>query len=122
MIKRADWLAIGKDRAAIILLLTLAALVIVVGVTTVLRVHVSDIQLPVRFTGYGENNIYRDQWYTHLSYMGFALLLAGGNGFLAIKAYQVNRTLGLGFLGFSIFIMIVGLVIFNAILNLTPVL
>ncbi len=122
MIKRADWLAIGKDRAAIFMLLVLTVLVIVMAVTTALRIHASDIQLPVRFTGYGENNIYRDQWYAHFSYVGFGLVVGLLNGFLAVKIYQLSRTLSLGFLGLSIFAMFLAVVIMNAIFNLTPIL
>ncbi len=120
MIKRADWLAIGKDRAAILLLLALVVLAIVVIVTTFIRVHVSDVQLPVRYTGYGENNIYRDQWYTQLSYAGFAIIAGLANGFLAVKTYQVHRILSLGFLGLSIFVMILAFLIMSAIFKLTP--
>ena len=122
MIKRADWLAIGKDRTAIFLLFLLFVLIIVIAVTTLLRIHGSDIQLPVRFTGYGQNNIYRDQWYTHFSYLGFGLVVGALNGFLAVKTYQLNRTLSLGFLGLSIFIMLLAVIIMNAMFNLTPVL
>ena len=120
MIKRADWLAIGKDRAAIVLLVLLAGLVVMSAIITFLRIHASDIQLPVRFTAYGQNNIYRDHWYTHFSYLGFGLLVAGLNGFLAVKTYQVSRVLALGFLGASIFVMILALIVMTAIFNLTP--
>src|SRR5438045_1934322 len=122
MIKRADWLAIGKDRTVIMLLISVALLGVVVIVTTVLRIHISDIQVPVRFTGYGQTNIYRDQWYTHLSYATFAILVGGLNCFLAIKTYQINRMLSLGFLALTVFLMILVVVIMNAIFNLTPIL
>jgi hypothetical protein len=120
MIKRADWLAIGKDRAAVLLLIGMVILAVVVIVTTVLRIHISDIQVPVRFTGYGQTNIYRDQWYNHLSYAAFAVLICGLNGFLAVKTYQINRMLSLGFLGLSVFLLILVVVISNAIFTLTP--
>ena len=122
MIKRADWLAIGKDRAAISLLFVMAVLMIAIIAMTLLRIHVSDIQLPVRFTGYGESNIYRDQWYTHFSYLGFALVVGAINGFLFVKTYQINRTLSLGLLGLSIFTLVLALIILNAIFTLTPAL
>ncbi len=121
MIKRADWLAIGKDRAAIMLLLGLVVLVVTVIITTLVRIHISDIQVPARFTSYGPNNIYRDHWYAQLGYAGFGILVGSTNAFLAIKTYQSNRILSLGFLSLSLLVMILTIIIMNAIFNLTPV-
>jgi hypothetical protein len=120
MIRRADWLAITKDRMAIALLLLTSIIVVVIIITTVLRVHHSDIQVPVRFTAYGTSNIERDQWYTQYSYIGYALVLIVGNVFLAVKLYQVNRLLSLGFLGLSIFLLALAFLIANATFNLAP--
>ena len=120
MIKRADWLAIGKDRTAIMLLFGLVSLVVAVVVITIVRIHISDIQVPARFTGYGPNHIYRDHWYAQLGYAGFGVLIGATNAFLAVKIYQINRTLSLGFLGLSILVMILAIIIMNAIFKLTP--
>jgi hypothetical protein len=120
MIRRADWLAITKDRMAIALLLLLSVIAIVIIITTILRVQHSDIQVPVRFTAYGTSNIERDQWYTQYSYIGFALVLLIGNVFLAVKLYQMNRLLSLGFLGLSIFLLVMAALIANATFNLAP--
>jgi hypothetical protein len=120
MIKRADWLAIGKDRTAVILLLIVFGFVAALVVTTILRIHASDIQVPVRFTAYGQNNIYRDQWYTQLSYAGFALLLLVANGFLAVKLYPVSRIISLAFLTATVVVLAIAMVVANAIFNLAP--
>ena len=121
MIKRADWLAIGKDRVAIMLLLALGVLVLVIIVTTLIRIHITDIQIPARFTGFGQNNIYRDHWYAQLGYAGFGLIVGATNAFLAVKVYKINRILSLGFLGLSLLVMTMAIIIMNAILTLTPV-
>lgn len=120
MIRRADWLAITKDRMAIALLLLVSIIAVVIIITTILRVHHSDIQVPVRYTAYGASNIERDQWYTQYSYIGYALVLIVGNVFLAVKLYQVNRLLSLGFLGLSIFLLVLAFLIANATFNLAP--
>lgn len=122
MIKRADWLAIGKDRTAVVLFLLVFGLVAALVITTILRLHASDIQVPVRFTAYGENNIYRDQWYTQLSYAGFGLMLLAANGFLAAKIYTISRVLGLGFLSATILVLVLAVVVANAVFNLAPTL
>jgi hypothetical protein len=120
MIRRADWLAITKDRMAVALMLLLTIIGIVIIITTILRVHHSDIQVPVRFTAYGTSNIERDQWYTQYSYIGFALALLVGNSFLVVKLYQINRILSLGLLGLSIFLLVLAALIANATFNLAP--
>jgi hypothetical protein len=120
MIKKSDWLAIAKDRVAVLLLLAFAASCVVIIVTVLLRLHPSDIQVPVRYTGFGQTFIYRDQWYTQYSYIGLALVVAGVNGFLAIRLYQLRRMLGLGLIGMSIFIVILATVVTNAMFSLAP--
>lgn len=120
MIKRADWLAITKDRAAVLLLVLIVLGVIAIILTTVLRIQPSDIQVPVRFTGYGQSNIDRDLWYTQIGYTGFGVLLAVINGFLAIKIHATNRMLGLGLMGMTIFLLVLALIISNAVFNLAP--
>jgi hypothetical protein len=120
MIKRADWLAISKDRTAVMLVLGLAAACVILITTVVLRLHPSDIQVPVRYTGFGQTFIYRDQWYTQYSYVGLAVIVAAVNGFLAVRLYQLRRMLGLGLLGMSIFIVILATIVINAMFSLAP--
>lgn len=120
MIKKSDWLVIAKDRTAVILLLSFAAACVVLIATVVFRLHASDVQVPVRYTGFGQTSIYRDQWYAQYSYVGFAVIIAAINGFLAVKLYQLRRMLGLGLLGMSIFVVILAVVVVSAMLNLAP--
>ena len=120
MIKRPDWIALTKDRLAIILLIVMIIGAIAIIITTVLRIHPSDIQIPVRFTGYGQSNIDRDQWYSQLSYGLFGVVLVAINGYLAIKLLNVNRMLGIGLMSMSIFLLVLSLIIANAIFNLAP--
>lgn len=120
MIKKSDWLIIAKDRTAIMLYVGLAAACVVLIVTVVFRLHASDVQVPVRYTGFGQTFIYRDQWYSQYSYVGLAIIVAAVNGFLALKLYHLRRMLGLGLLGMSIFVVILAIVVINAMLNLAP--
>jgi hypothetical protein len=120
MIKKADWLAISKDRTAVMLVLGLAVACAILITTVVLRLHPSDIQVPVRYTGFGQTFIYRDQWYTQYSYIGLAVIVAAVNGFLAVRLYQLRRMLGLGLLGMSIFVVVLATIIINAMFNLAP--
>lgn len=120
MIKKSDWLAIAKDRAVIVLLLALVISCAVLVVTTILRVHSSDIQIPVRYTGFGQTFIYRDQWYMQYAYIFFGVMAGALNVYLALRFYQYRRMISLGILGMSVFLMIVGIVVSNAMFNLAP--
>jgi len=120
MIKKADWLVIAKDRAAIILLLILAVSCVVLVATVLLRLQPNDIQVPVRYTAFGQTFIYRDQWYTQYSYAGLAVIIATLNTFIAIRLYQLRRLLGLGFIGMSTFVVVLAIIVINAMFNLAP--
>lgn len=120
MIKKADWLAISKDRVAVFLLIGLAASCVVLIVTVLFRLQPSDIQIPVRYTGFGQTFIYRDQWYMQYTFIGLALIVTLLNGFLAIRLYKLRRLLGLGFIGISIFVEVLAIIVINAIFNLAP--
>ena len=121
MIKRAEWLAIAKDRTAVLMFVTLFVIVVILIITAFVKIQPSDIQLPLRYTGYGPNNIYRDQWYNQFAYIGFGLFIIVVNGFLVVRTYMVDRALALGILAMTIFIMIFALFVLNAVFGLTPV-
>ncbi len=120
MIKRAEWLVIAKDRAAVLLLAVMAIEVIIIIITTIVRLHASDVQVPTRYTGYGTANIYRGQWYSLWLFSAFAVLVTMINGFLAIKTYQIDKVSGRGLMGFTVFILVTELFVVNAIFNLAP--
>ena len=80
--------------------------------------HVSDVQLPVRYSGYGSTSIYRDRWYSLLSFGLFAILMGATNGYLIVKLHQARRGLSLGFALVSLAIGIVALVVAGAIFRL----
>lgn len=118
--KRADLLALAKDRLAIILLLATVVGSLVVVLVTVLRLHVSDVQIPMRYSALGTANIYRDQWYVLYVFPLFALLIAAFNTVISVKLYRTDRLASLGFMGLTIFLLVTCLVVVTAILNLAP--
>lgn len=120
MIKKADWLVIGKDRVAVLLLVGLLAVSAVLILSVIIRLQPSDIQIPVRYTGFGQTFIYRDHWYTQYGYVGLTLLVTGLNGYIALKLYKIRRLLGLGLIGMSIFVLVFAAVVINAMFNLAP--
>src|SRR5688500_3333902 len=102
MLKRAEWIAISKDRTAILLVAVLAIAVLGLVAGTLFRLHPSDVQIPFRYTDYGFTNIYRDQWYSLYSFVGFGVIITTINTFLAVKLFTSRRMIGLGLIGISI--------------------
>jgi hypothetical protein len=110
-----------RDRAALALLAGFLLTMIVLVVMTFFSIHVSDVQLPVRYSGYGSTSIYRDRWYSLLSFVLFALLTGGINGYLIIKLHALRRNLSLGFAMVSLAMGIVALVVAAAVFRLAAV-
>lgn len=95
------------------------------GVFTVIasalfRIHANDVQVPMRYSGYGAANIYRDQWYVLYIFPVFALLVGLLNSVLATKVYQISRQVSLGLMGVTVFLLVTCVVVANAIFNLAP--
>lgn len=120
MMKKPEILALAKDRVAIILLLLIVVSTLTVVIVSLLRLHASDVQIPVRYTAFGTANIYRDQWYVLYIFPVFALLAAGFNTFISLKLYSLGRLASLGFMGLTVFLLVGCLVVTNAIFNLAP--
>lgn len=120
MIKRAEILALLKDRTAVLLLGFIGLGVFAVIASALFRVHTSDVQVPVRYSGYGAANIYRDQWYVLYIFPTFALLAGMLNSLLAVKIHQISRPVSLGIMGVTVFLLLTSLVVANAIFNLAP--
>lgn len=85
---------------------------------TILNIHVSEVQLPVRFSGYGSTSIYRDRWYSLLSFGLFAVLVGGVNSFLIVKLHAVRRGLSLGLSLVSVSMGLIALVVAAAVFRL----
>lgn len=120
MIKKSDWLAISHDRSVIVLLIATGLALIVVIITSLLRVHGSDVQIPGRYSVYGTANIYRNQWYLLYAFPLFALLTVLVNSYISIKLYTLNRMVGVGLLSITLIIVLTCLIVANSIFNLAP--
>ncbi len=118
MFKKKELLLFAHDRLAVTLLAALLLGVIILIVMTALSVRVSDVQVPIRYSGYGFTNLYRDKWFTLLSFGLFPLIILLTNGFMAIKIFGSRRGLALGLLTLSVFIMVVALIITQAVFRL----
>ena len=118
MFKKRELIQFSRDRLAISLLVAFLLSMILLLVLTLLNIHVSDVQLPARYSGYGSTFIYRDRWYSLLSFGLFALLVGGTNSYLVIKLHAVRRGLSLGLALVSLALGLISLVVAVAVFRL----
>ena len=121
-LKRADWLAIARDRTAIILLITAGVALFAVIITAILRIHYADVQIPVRYSAYGQTHIYRDHWYNLYMFPLFGSIIVLTNAFIAAKLIITRRYLALGLLSSTILLLVITLLVQNIIFNMLPTL
>lgn len=121
MFKKRELIHFSRDRFAISLLVAFLLSMVFLLVMTALNIHVSDVQLPVRYSGYGSTFIYRDRWYSLLSFGLFAILVGGINGYLIIKLHAARRGLSLGFAMVSLTVGVIALVVAAAVFRLAAV-
>lgn len=118
MFKKRELIQFSRDRMAMSLLIAFVLLMVLLLIWTIFNIHVSDVQLPVRYSGYGSTFIYRDRWYSLLSFALFAVLVGGVNSYLIVKLHSTRRGLSLGFALVSLTISIIALVVAAAVFRL----
>lgn len=118
MFKKRELIQFSRDRLAISLLIAFLLSMVILALMTLLNIHVSEVQLPVRFSDYGSTKIYRDQWYSLLNFGLFALLAGCVNSYLIIKLHAVRRGLSLGLALVSVAIGLIALVVAAAVFRL----
>jgi hypothetical protein len=118
MFKKREFLAFFQYRTTIVLFILMGLGALILIIMTLLNIRVSDVQIPVRYSGYGFTNLYRDKWYALLSFVIFPLLIICINGFLAIKLFENRRELSIGLLAISLFIITLAIIVSNAVFRL----
>ncbi|HSX28505.1 MAG TPA: hypothetical protein VLF60_03595 [Candidatus Saccharimonadales bacterium] len=106
-----------RDRAAVFLLLGCALLALINIFNVILKVRVSDLQVPVRYSEYGFT-LDRGHWTVLYELALFSALIFGLNGILAVKVRGLRRTYALGILALTLFVLIVAFLVTNALLGL----
>ena len=118
MFKKRELIQFSRDRMAVSLLGAFLLTMILLLAWSILNIHVSYVQLPDRYSGYGQTNIYRDRWYSLLSFGLFAILAGGINGYLILKLHASRRSLSLGFALVSLTVGVIALVVAAAVYRL----
>lgn len=87
-----------KDRLLMTFVLVGAVLAIVLIGSSLLQIRPSEVQLPVRYSEYGVTNLYRDQWFYLLSFVGAGLVLLVLHPLITLKLLQEKgREFAMGF-------------------------
>lgn len=101
----AAWVVIGLIITAII----------IIGA---IYIRPSDLQVPVRYSGFGITHFYRDKWYYEIAFIVFALLVAVLHTFISARLLEVKgRQFALGFLWLTVVILAIAAVFTLAILR-----
>lgn len=118
MFKKKELIQFSRDRLSVTLLAAFLLTMIILFIMTLANIRVSDVQLPVRYSEYGSTNIYRDRWYSLLSFGLFALVVGGMNSYLIVKLHSIRKGLSLGLSVTSVFVGVVALVVATAVFRL----
>lgn len=101
----AAWVAIG----------VLIGIIVIIGA---IYIRPSDLQVPVRYSGYGITHFYRDKWYYEIVFIVFAVLVAFFHTIISAKLLEVKgRQFALGFLWLTVVILAIAAVFILAILR-----
>ncbi len=110
------------DRYLLILLSLSLILAIIFSVIIGLSVHQSDLQLVSHYSAYGITHLYRDQWYYLYLFSFFELVVCFMHSVISVKLLVVkSREFALAFAWLGIFMLIVGLILAQSVINVwTP--
>ena len=101
----AAWVAIGL-------------IILVIIIIGAIYIRPSDLQVPVRYSGFGITHFYRDKWYYEIAFIVFALLVALFHTLISARLLEVKgRQFALGFLWLTTIILVIAAVFILAILR-----
>jgi len=113
-----------RDRYLLVLLSFILLLSLVLAIVIGFSVHSSELQLVSHYSEFGITHLYRDQWFYLLTFVAFEVIVAILHIIISIKLLVINnRSLAIMFAWLGVGILLLGLVISMALLNVwTPLL
>ncbi len=111
-----------RDRLLLILAIVTAGLALILILSSLLQIKPSDVQVPVRYSAYGVTNLYRDQWFYLISFIGAGLLLLLVHPLIILKLLQEKgREFALGFAVMSIAVAFIAVLLTLAVFRVVSV-
>ena len=106
------------DRAFWAAWVAIALVLVIIIIIGAIYIRPSDLQVPVRYSGYGITHFYRDKWYYEIAFVVFAILVALFHTLISAKLLEVKgRQFALGFLWLTVVILVITAVFILAILR-----
>lgn len=109
------------DRQLVILGLVMILLCLALIVISIVGFHITDVQVPVRYTDFGNVNTYREKWYYLLSFPLFAVIIGVMHSLIAMKLLVKGRGLAGVFLAVTDCLLVFAIIITAAVLHLVSV-
>lgn len=79
-----------RDRAFVAALVACVFFLLAIIVLGITQIHPSDLQIPLRNTVFGITHTYREQWYSELSLIGFAVIVAVLHTLISARLYTLK--------------------------------
>jgi hypothetical protein len=111
MFKKNELIQFYKDRLMVSLLAVFLVSTLVLLIMTGLNTKITDVQIPIRYSGYGLTNFYRDKWYSLIAFGLFGVVVFTINSYVIVKLRSIRRELSMGLLGLSLFVMLIGTIV-----------
>lgn len=97
-----------KDRAFLIVTIIMGVLVLLLVVTTSLRISPGELQVPIRYSSYGVTNFYRDKWYYLINFVVVGIVIFLLHVLIGMKLYAAKgRQFALPFMWLGVGIVLI---------------
>ena len=111
-----------RSRAFVALWGIMFAQIVVLVIISSLYIHVSQLQVPVRYNAFAEAQYFRAQWFYLFNFIGFGVVVFIFNSLISLKLLSVKgRHLALSFLWISIIVLAVAILLITAILRVAGI-
>ncbi len=108
-----------KDRFLVLSWLVLALLTIVISLLFALRIHPSELTIPVRYTAFGFTFVYNDAWYYLLIFVLFGFIVLALHTAIAMKLFsQKGAQFARLFMLLTIVLVIISYFLISSVLGL----
>jgi hypothetical protein len=111
-----------KSRVFVALWVVILIQVISLITLVAINVHPSQLQIPVRFDAFSTTQYFRDQWFYLFNFILFGVVVLFTNGLISLKILEVKgRHLALGFLWFTVAILMIATILIAAVLRVAGI-
>jgi hypothetical protein len=110
------------DRGFVTALIASAVILLAITILCIVEIRPNELQVPIRNTVFGITYTYREQWYSELSFAGFAALVGVLNMLIAAKLHVIkDRRYGIAFGWLTATILLICFFVFMAIFRVISV-